>query len=127
LTSSLTTLLALAAARDGRDAATRGWLAATIACALAFLGGQAFEYHHLLTGGARMGLTSDLFASTFYAVTGFHGLHVLAGVAIWTVTLARGAGTLPPANRIEVAALYWHFVDVAWVPIFTFLYLLPVR
>ena len=74
-----------------------------------------------------MGLTTDLFASTFYAVTGFHALHVVAGVAIWAATLARGGGTAPPAGRIEGAALYWHFVDVAWVPIFTFLYLLPVR
>ena len=127
LTSSLTALMALTAARDGRGGATRGWLAVTIACGLGFLAAQAFEYHHLMTGAIGMGLTTDLFASTFYAVTGFHGLHVLVGIVIWGVVLARCVRAAPAPGRIEVAALYWHFVDFAWVPIFTFLYLLPAR
>jgi cytochrome c oxidase subunit 3 len=127
LTSSLTALFALGAARDGRTSAMRGWMALTAGFGLAFLLGQAGEYRHLMTGAARMGLTTDLFAATFYVVTGFHGLHVLAGVVIWAVVLARGGQRLQREGRVEVAALYWHFVDLAWAPIFTFLYLLPAR
>jgi len=74
-----------------------------------------------------MGLTSGLFASLFYVITGFHGLHVAAGLLVLGgVMLGRGAGP-EWASRVEVAALFWHFVDVIWVAIFTFIYLLPVR
>jgi heme/copper-type cytochrome/quinol oxidase subunit 3 len=127
LMSSLAVLLALAAADRGRPGAARGWLAATMLCGLGFLGGQAFEYRHLLQEGSPMGLTSGLFASLFYVITGFHGLHVVAGLLVLAgVAISRGAG---PAwsRRVEVAALFWHFVDVAWVAIFTFIYLLPVH
>jgi cytochrome c oxidase subunit 3 len=138
LTSSTTVMLALGAARAERRAAARAWLAVTIACGLAFLGGQAYEYHHLLTGPSRMGFSTDLFGSTFYALTGYHGLHVLAGVSYLGALLARGARTRNARTRgsrtgplapevLEVAALFWHFVDLAWVPIFTFVYLLPPR
>jgi heme/copper-type cytochrome/quinol oxidase subunit 3 len=132
LTSSLAVLLALAAADEGRGGAARGWLAATMLCGLGFLAGQAFEYRHLLQGALPpdalpMGLTSGLFASLFYVITGFHGLHVVAGLLVLgIVAISRGVG---PAwsRRVEVAALFWHFVDVAWVAIFTFIYLLPVH
>jgi heme/copper-type cytochrome/quinol oxidase subunit 3 len=127
LTSSLTVLFALTAARQGRGGLARRWLAATIVGALAFLAGQAFEYHHLLAGGRPMALTSDLFASTFYVVTGFHGLHVIAGVVVLASVLGRGGPGAPPPAAVEVASLFWHFVDLAWVAIFTFVYLLPVR
>jgi cytochrome c oxidase subunit III len=127
LTSSLAVLLALSAADEGRGGAARGWLVATMLCGLAFLGGQAFEYSHLLLGSAPMGLRSGLFASLFYVITGFHGLHVVAGLLVLAaVAISRGTG---PAwsRRVEVAALFWHFIDVAWVAIFTFIYLLPVH
>jgi heme/copper-type cytochrome/quinol oxidase subunit 3 len=127
LTSSLTVLLALAAARAERRWAAAGWLAVTVACGLAFLGGQGYEYHHLLSDSPRVGLGADLFGSTFYLVTGFHGLHVLAGV-IYLGLLAFRSARKPLGSRLlEVAALFWHFVDLAWVPIFTFVYLLPAR
>lgn len=127
LTSSMAVLLALSAADEGRGGAARGWLAATILCGLGFLAGQAFEYHHLMHDGVPMGLTSGLFASLFYVITGFHGLHVIAGLLVLGgVMLGRGAGPAW-ASRVEVAALFWHFVDVVWVAIFTFIYLLPVR
>lgn len=127
LTSSLAVLLAVAAAQQGRARATRAWLALTIVCGLAFLGGQALEYHHLLRENLPMGLTSGLFASAFYLITGFHGLHVIVGLLI-LASVMRGAGGRPPsAGRVEVAALFWHFVDFAWVAIFTFIYLMPVR
>jgi heme/copper-type cytochrome/quinol oxidase subunit 3 len=133
LTSSLTVLLALAAARVGRASAARGWLALSVLCGVAFLAGQGIEYQRLLTETPRMGLASDLYASTFYAITGFHGLHVLAGLLILGVLAARGGlavrGPRAPLrpSTLEVAALFWHFVDLAWVPIFTFLYLVPAR
>jgi cytochrome c oxidase subunit 3 len=130
IASSLTVLLALASARAGKRGGAAGWLAVTVACGLAFLGGQAYEYHHLLTAASRMGLTTNAFASTFYVVTGFHGAHVLAGVIYLAVLfgrqLGRRKGAVDP-NVIQVAALFWHFVDLAWVPIFTFVYLLPAR
>ena len=71
-----------------------------------------------------LGLASEKFASTFYALTGFHGLHVVAGVIVLGALLARRRAQ---ARALEVAALYWHFVDLAWAPIFTFVYLLPAR
>ena len=70
-----------------------------------------------------MGLTSDLFASTFYVVTGFHALHVLAGLIGVGFMLRAKYG----AQAIETMALYWHFVDVAWMPIFSLIYLWPAR
>jgi cytochrome c oxidase subunit III len=120
LASSLTMTLAAGATRP---AARRVWLVATLALGLAFLGGGAFEYEHLLTSVPAMGLSSDLFASTFYVLTGYHGLHVLAGVVGVACLLGAGASR----NALGVFALYWHFVDLAWMPIFTFLYLLPAR
>jgi heme/copper-type cytochrome/quinol oxidase subunit 3 len=122
LTSSLTMSLAVRAARGGRMRARAGWLAVTAALGLAFLGGQALEYRHLLGGPDGMGLARDLFASTFYVITGFHGAHVAAAVVLAATALAaRG----PTGRALEVVALLWHFVDLAWIPIFTFVYLLP--
>jgi cytochrome c oxidase subunit 3 len=123
VTSSCTVTLAARAARAGREGARVGWLLATIALGAAFLGGQAFEYRSLLAGvgAARMGLATDTFAGTFYAVTGYHGLHVLAGLLILVAMLFQRRN----ARSLEVAALFWHFVDLAWIPIFSFVYLLP--
>jgi len=119
LTSSLTMTLAM---RAPGTRERRRWLLATLALGVAFLVGAAMEYGHLL-GGASMGLASDLFASTFYVVTGFHGLHVLAGVVGIGFMLRAKHG----AQAIETMGLYWHFVDVAWMPIFSVVYLWPVR
>jgi heme/copper-type cytochrome/quinol oxidase subunit 3 len=127
LTSSLTVLLALGAARVGRAAAARGWLALSVLFGGGFLAGQALEYRRLLQEAPSMGLSSDLYASTFYAITGFHGLHVLVGLLILLGLAARGRRAPLRPSTLEVAALFWHFVDFAWVPIFTFIYLLPAR
>jgi heme/copper-type cytochrome/quinol oxidase subunit 3 len=70
-----------------------------------------------------MRVGGDLFASTFYLLTGYHGLHVLAGVVCLSAVGLGRAGQ----RTLEVVALYWHFVDLAWMPIFTFVYLLPSR
>jgi cytochrome c oxidase subunit 3 len=124
VTSSCTVTLAARAARAGRDTARVLWLVATIALGLAFLAGQALEYGHLVAGpaDAHMGLATDTFAGTFYALTGYHGVHVLAGVVILTGLLFAGRSG---ARGLEVAAIFWHFVDLAWIPIFSFVYLLP--
>ena len=119
LTSSLTMTLAM---RAPGTRERRRWLLATLALGVAFLVCAAMEYGHLL-GGASMGLASDLFASTFYVITGFHGLHVLAGVVGIGFMLRAKHG----AQAIETMGLYWHFVDVAWMPIFSVVYLWPVR
>lgn len=120
LLSSLTMTLAT---RARTVAARRAWLLATLALGVAFLGGGAFEYAHLLGGAPAMGLSSDLFASTFYVVTGFHALHVLAGVVAVSFMLRAKFG----AQALETTALYWHFVDAAWMPIFSIIYLWPAR
>jgi cytochrome c oxidase subunit 3 len=120
LLSSLTMTLATRAASVR---ARRGWLVATLALAAAFLAGAAIEYAHLLAAPAPMGLTSDLFASTFYVVTGFHGLHVLVGL----IGIAFMLRAKYDAQAVETMGLYWHFVDAAWMPIFSFIYLWPAR
>ena len=120
LASSLTMTLAARATASG---ARRGWLAATFALGLAFLAGSAFEYSHLLGGSTPMGLTTDLFASTFYVITGFHALHVLAGL-FGMAFMFRAKVT---AQATETFGLYWHFVDAMWMPIFSFIYLWPTR
>jgi heme/copper-type cytochrome/quinol oxidase subunit 3 len=120
LLSSLTMTLATRAPTVGRR---RAWVLATLALGVAFLGGGAFEYAHLLGGAPAMGLTADLFASTFYVVTGFHALHVLAGVVAVSFMLRAKIG----GQALETTALYWHFVDAAWMPIFSIIYLWPAR
>ena len=135
--SSVSMVMALSAARARDRRGLTRWLAATILGGLFFLGGQAFEWRHLVHEG--MTLSGDAFAaaghgdarfcSTFFAVTGFHGLHVLTGVLYLAAGLARaargrytdGAGD---ANPVEVAGLFWHFVDLVWILVFTFIYLI---
>jgi heme/copper-type cytochrome/quinol oxidase subunit 3 len=120
--SSFTLTLAVRAAREGRTTARAVWHAATIVLGVAFLGGQALEYGHLASGARPMGLATDTFSGTFYAVTGYHALHVLAGLVILLGLLLAPRAR---ARSLEAAAIFWHFVDLAWIPIFTFVYLLP--
>jgi cytochrome c oxidase subunit 3 len=123
VTSSFTMTLAVRAARAGREGARAAWLATTVLLGAAFLGGQASEYRHLIAGPRPMVLQTDVFAATFYAVTGYHGLHVLAGVVILAGLLVAGRRR---TRSLEVAAIFWHFVDLAWIPIFSLVYLLPI-
>jgi cytochrome c oxidase subunit 3 len=122
VTSSFTMTLAVRAARAGRHGARTAWLVATLALGGGFLGGQAAEYRHLLEGSPPMGLRTDTFSGTFYALTGYHGLHVVAGLLVVVTLLVAGRGR---ARALEVAAIFWHFVDLAWIPIFSFVYLMP--
>ena len=107
----------------GDGSSCRRWLLITAALGLAFLGGQMVEYFHL-----PFGLTDNLFASTFYALTGFHGLHVTLGVIciliVWWQTRSGGRIEATSPFGLEAAELYWHFVDGIWLVLFGILYLL---
>ena len=101
------------------------WLGLTILIGTTFVSIQAYEYTELVHNGSTPNV--DLFWSTFYAMTGFHGLHVTAGV-IWLaiVWLATLFGKITKQNymKVELAGLYWHFVDLVWIFLFPFLYLI---
>jgi heme/copper-type cytochrome/quinol oxidase subunit 3 len=111
------------AARATAARARLGWLLATTALGLAFLGAEIAEYRRLWTAADPLRIGSGLYGGTFYVLTGYHGLHVAAGVICLLAVALRGARP----RSLEVVALYWHFVDLAWMPIFTFLYLMPTR
>ena len=123
LVSSFTFHRAGKACRADQLGKARRWLLITGGLGLAFLAGQMFEYFTL-----PFGLTDNLFASTFYALTGFHGLHVTLGaICIGIVALQTrpgGANTASSHFGLEAAELYWHFVDGIWVVLYGILYLL---
>jgi cytochrome c oxidase subunit 3 len=123
--SSLTMVTALAAIQRGQAAGMRRWLIATGLLGLTFLGGQATEFTMLALHG--LSLSSNLFGATFFTLTGFHGAHVFAGVVWIGFVLARAfRGGITRDNHIavELVGLYWHFVDLVWIIIFTIVYLL---
>ncbi|MFO7168778.1 MAG: heme-copper oxidase subunit III [Chloroflexota bacterium] len=125
LASSLTMVLALAANRRGDLKSFRNWLLATILLGLGFIGGQVYEFNHLYHEG--LTLSSSLFGTTFFVLTGFHGTHVAIGV-IWLLAVLVKVFRTPdsPENAmdVEIAGLYWHFVDLVWVAIFVLIYLI---
>jgi len=126
LMSSLTMVLSLAAIRRGDMRRMRLWLVMTAVFGMIFLGGQIFEF----TTFYREGFTLDgnLNGSTFFVLTGLHGLHVTAGI-VWLGTLwmlsVQNRLTTHDEQKIEIAGLYWHFVDVIWIVIFMIVYLVP--
>jgi cytochrome c oxidase subunit 1 len=126
LMSSLLMVLALAAVQRDDRVQARLWLGGTAGFGLIFLGFQAYEF----TSFVREGLTlqQNLFGSTFFVLTGFHGGHVGLGV-VWLLSLLvldlRGRLQVRDAIKVEVAGLYWHFVDIVWIVIFTVVYLIP--
>lgn len=127
ISSSATMATAVGAARRGDRRAVVGFILLTILGGLAFLGCQAYEWSSLIGEGAR--LTSNpwgvpLFSASFFILTGFHGSHVLTGVIILSVTAVRSLLGRSSAEGIELAGLYWHFVDLVWVFIFTLFYLI---
>jgi cytochrome c oxidase subunit 3 len=123
LVSSYTFHRAGSQLRAGNGSGCRSWLLATGLLGAAFLAGQMFEYFHL-----PFGLTDNLFASTFYALTGFHGLHVTLGVIciliVWLQARPGGRILNGEPFGFEAAELYWHFVDGIWVVLYGILYLL---
>ncbi|MBI3890176.1 MAG: heme-copper oxidase subunit III [Candidatus Wallbacteria bacterium] len=122
--SSVSMVLAVASAEAQDRKGVIRYLAATIACGAGFLGIQAYEYHHLFSTG--LSLSSSLFGATFFTLTGFHGAHVTSGVLYLSGLLAgvlAGKFVGPHESHIEIAGLFWHFVDLIWILIFTFVYL----
>jgi heme/copper-type cytochrome/quinol oxidase subunit 3 len=125
LMSSLTMVLALAAMQRGDMRGMRIWLVATALLGLSFLSGQAFEFTEFWNEG--LTLERNLFGTTFFVLTGFHGAHVSVGVLILlSLVDASLRGKLKPENTltVELAGLYWHFVDIVWIVIFTLVYLI---
>jgi cytochrome c oxidase subunit III len=125
LMSSLAMVLALDGVTRGRRGLAIGWLLAVILLGLTFLGFQAYEFTHFVSEG--LTIQRNVFGSSFFVLTGFHGAHVSVGV-IWLTTLLVMSvrGKLPPAKalNVEIAGLYWHFVDIVWIAIFTLIYLI---
>jgi heme/copper-type cytochrome/quinol oxidase subunit 3 len=125
LMSSLTVVLALNAVKRGNYRGSRVWLAATIFLGATFIAGQTYEFTAFYNEG--LGFTTNLFGSAFYTLTGFHGVHVTGGLLMLSSLLLmsfRGKLKRDRAETVEVVALYWHFVDIVWILIFTIVYLL---
>ncbi len=127
LMSSLTMVLALSAFNRADSRRAMVWLSATALLGATFLGGQIYEFTVFIREG--MTMKTNPASSAFYVLTGFHGTHVGIGVLmllILVILIARGRLTPARAETIEIAGLYWHFVDVVWVVVFTVVYLLPL-
>jgi cytochrome c oxidase subunit 3 len=127
ISSSAVMAMAVSAARAGDAKSATKFLALTIVGGAIFLGCQAYEWAHFIQEGAT--LTQNpwgvpQFAASFFVITGFHGFHVLSGVTILAIVALRAAMGKYSADGVENAGLYWHFVDVVWVFVFAFYYLL---
>jgi heme/copper-type cytochrome/quinol oxidase subunit 3 len=126
LMSSLTMVLALSAAQRGEHRRLQIWLLSTALLGSVFVAGQVYEFTVFSHEG--LNLSSSVAATSFFVLTGFHGMHVTLGI-LWLLTLLgmsrRGQIPIGRSGEIEVAGLYWHFVDVVWIVIFTIVYLVP--
>jgi cytochrome c oxidase subunit 3/cytochrome o ubiquinol oxidase subunit 3 len=125
LMSSLTMVLALSATQRGDSTRSRIWLLTTALLGASFVAGQVYEFTTFVKEG--LGFTTNLQSSAFYVLTGFHGVHVTIGILILLslfVMSLRGALPAARAETVEIAGLYWHFVDVVWIIIFTVVYLI---
>jgi heme/copper-type cytochrome/quinol oxidase subunit 3 len=126
LMSSLTMVLAVAAAKRQDVRRTRLWLTTTALLGATFVGGQVYEFTAFYREG--LGYTTNLFGSSFYTLTGFHGVHVTVGIIMLLSLVFLTMRGRIPGNRsevVEIIGLYWHFVDVVWIVIFTLVYLIP--
>jgi heme/copper-type cytochrome/quinol oxidase subunit 3 len=125
LMSSLAMVLALDGVQRGMRTYAMTSLLAVIVLGAGFLGFQAYEFTHFYHEGLK--LQTNLFGSSFFILTGFHGAHVTIGV-IWLIVLFVELlrGRMPPSRSLtlEIAGLYWHFVDIVWIIIFTLIYLI---
>ena len=129
--SSVTMVKGLAAVQRNDQAAFRKFIGLTILGGVVFLGCQAYEWNKLIFHEG-LGFTSNpygasLFGTTFFIITGFHGMHVTGGVIYLLCILLRGLSGVYSSdnyNPVEILGLYWHFVDLVWIMVFTFVYLL---
>jgi heme/copper-type cytochrome/quinol oxidase subunit 3 len=126
LMSSLTMVLALAAIQRGDHLRVRTWLLATAMLGMVFVGGQIYEFTVFTEKG--LNLSHSVAGSSFFVLTGLHGAHVSVGI-LWLLSLLgfslRGQLPVERSLDVELAGLYWHFVDVVWIVIFTVVYLVP--
>ncbi|MDQ3520158.1 MAG: cytochrome c oxidase subunit 3 [Gemmatimonadota bacterium] len=123
--SSVTMVKAFAAVQDGDQAGLRKWLIATTLIGATFVGVQIYEYAKLVEHGFVP--SEGLYGSTFYTMTGFHGFHVTIGVICLlfvTIKAFQGKYTATDHRGVEVVGLYWHFVDLVWIILFTIVYLI---
>ena len=125
LTSSLTSVFATQALHQNKPKAMLGWLLITVILGLGFLGLEIFEFYEYVHEGHKF--STSAFSTSFYTLVGFHGAHVLFGV-VWISILMgqvlKKGLTVVTAPKAYVAGLYWHFIDVVWVFIFTVVYLM---
>ncbi len=126
LMSSLTMVLAVTSAQRKDDARTNLWLTVTALLGATFIGGQVYEFTTFYREG--LGFTTSLFGSSFYSLTGFHGVHVSVGIILLLSLVGMIKKNKIPGDKAEVVeliGLYWHFVDIVWIVIFTLVYLIP--
>jgi heme/copper-type cytochrome/quinol oxidase subunit 3 len=126
LMSSLTMVLALSAIQRGDESMLRVWLMATALLGMTFITGQVYEFTRFVQEG--MTIRTNVLASSFFTLTGFHGVHVTGGILMLLSLYGMSLdGRLPPSRSevVEMIGLYWHFVDVVWIVIFTVVYLIP--
>jgi heme/copper-type cytochrome/quinol oxidase subunit 3 len=125
LTSSFTVVLGLAAIQKNNAKRLAGFIALTMLLGALFLAGQSYEFTVLYRDGVT--LQSSVFGSSFFTLTGFHGLHVLIGI-VWAATVLlkalRGKYSESNYDGVEIFGLYWHFVDIVWIVLFTIIYLI---
>lgn len=124
LSSSLSFWFAELALKAGKQTHFRRWLGLTILLGVIFIGGQVWEYSDLI--GSNITVDQNLFAATFFTVTGFHGLHVIGGLVTLSIILAIAMANDFPKRGEKVfgaVGIYWHFVDVVWIAVFSIIYL----
>ena len=124
LMSSLTMVLAVSALTRGDERRNRLWLLTTALLGTIFIGGQIYEFTSFVKEG--LGFTTNIFGSAFFTLTGFHGVHVTVGILMLLSLVGVSLrGNLGPerAETVEIIGLYWHFVDIVWIVIFTVVYL----
>jgi cytochrome c oxidase subunit III len=122
VTSSVTMQFGVAAIRRGDQRKLRMWVGITLVLGVLFLMGQLYDYSTL-----GFGLGDGIFSTTFYTLTGFHGAHVFGGAVGLAIVLARATGGQFTARNhvaVEAVSVYWHFVDVVWIGVFSTIYLL---
>ena len=128
--SSVTMVKALEWLSKGDRAKAKMFLAFTALGGAIFVSCQAYEWTHLIHGGLHLNGNpwgASLFGTSFFIVTGFHGLHVTVGVIYLLATIgvvSRRPDPMASYNVVEITGLYWHFVDLVWIMVFTFMYLL---
>ncbi len=126
LMSSLTMVLAVSAINRHDERNTKVWLVTTALLGATFVGGQVYEFTSFYREG--LGFTTSLFSSSFYTLTGFHGVHVSVGIVMLLALAQMVRKNRVTGNKsevVELVGLYWHFVDIVWIVIFTLVYLIP--